>query len=529
MKRILSLILAALMLAAMFAGCAGNDAKTPSNELSQNTQKDPAAPAASEPTPVRWIGVDTAPKGMDEVVKAVNEKLQADGLNLAFQPEFIPRDVRDQKINAMFNAGDSAELIHIMENRSPSSALIAKGMLLPLDDLLAEYGQDMLKNIDEEVWKSCRVNGQTYTIPAYWKDGTKTGIGAGNETGVFPVRADKIKALGLEMPTTAREFIDTMKAVKEAWGEDGKDAYIWNITEPSVATVWLNREYDSWPFYVSYNDDMIRVTNTGEVEAWIETEEFKQNCKYYQEMYQANLIHPDFLSLPYEESERYINSSKWLVGGNVEPPDERCADAPELERDFILLHPEKPIYWTTPVLNVQAVLATSKHPEAGVQFLNWLYSSQENHQLLTCGIEGVHYTNPDVEAHTFERILDETGLPLYEFPEWQMAFKDFRLIDTTNLMVSEAHKTEYIDVSLNHAENAETPPNFGFTFDPAPVDTEYKNCIAEMSAVIYPIKFGIQDYDTYFPAALQRMKDAGLDKVVDEYRAQFEAWQAANK
>ena len=50
-----------------------------------------------------------------------------------------------------------------------------------------------------------------------------------------------------------------------------------------------------------------------------------------------------------------------------------------------------------------------------------------------------------------------------------------------------------------------------------------------MSAVIYPIKFGIQDYDTYFPAALQRMKDAGLDKVVDEYRAQFEAWQAANK
>ena len=46
----------------------------------------------------------------------------------------------------------------------------------------------------------------------------------------------------------------------------------------------------------------------------------------------------------------------------------------------------------TDVQNLNAIAATSEDPESGLKFLNWLYASEENHDLFHYGIEGTHYT-----------------------------------------------------------------------------------------------------------------------------------------
>ena len=61
----------------------------------------------------------------------------------------------------------------------------------------------------------------------------------------------------------------------------------------------------------------------------------------------------------------------------------------------ILLYPDEVKFNSFGMRNGTLVPITAKHPEAAIQFVNWAYSSQENHDLLALGIEGVHWRESD--------------------------------------------------------------------------------------------------------------------------------------
>jgi len=63
-----------------------------------------------------------------------------------------------------------------------------------------------------------------------------------------------------------------------------------------------------------------------------------------------------------------------------------------------------------------------------------------------------------------------------------------------------------------------------FTFDPTPVSTEYANCLALVTSDIYPIKLGIVKYDDGAQSAIDQLKAAGIDKVIEEYQNQLNAY-----
>jgi len=53
--------------------------------------------------------------------------------------------------------------------------------------------------------------------------------------------------------------------------------------------------------------------------------------------------------------------------------------------------------------------------------------------------------------------------------------------------------------------------------------------MALRSEAIYLIKFGFVPYDEGYEAAIKKLKDASLDKVVQEYEKQFQAFLAEEK
>lgn len=65
----------------------------------------------------------------------------------------------------------------------------------------------------------------------------------------------------------------------------------------------------------------------------------------------------------------------------------------------------------TYVQNLNAISSTSEDPESGLKFLNWLYASEENHDLFHYGIEGTHYTKTG--DHRIEQVKGDDGNPLY--------------------------------------------------------------------------------------------------------------------
>ena len=67
---------------------------------------------------------------------------------------------------------------------------------------------------------------------------------------------------------------------------------------------------------------------------------------------------------------------------------------------------------------------------------------------------------------------------------------------------------------------------FGFQYD----DTAVKSEVIACSAVIKKYKdgflHGIYDLDTVLPEFIQKLKEAGIDRIIDEKQRQLDSWLA---
>ena len=487
-----------VFLAALLALCIAGVA------VATGTQEEAAA-GTDGPLPVRYIVPDSPQPELEVVEQAVSEAMQAEGLNLTLDVEHIERTVLDDQLNVRFASGEPFELLHIMENRRPSTVFINAGQLRPIDDLIERYFTDSYDRFSEGEWSAGQVEGVQYTVPAAWKAQTRTG----SEAGFVGARIDKLRQYGFDsFPATRNELFDMLTSLKEQIGDP--NAYFWQGS-PQAAQVWLNRTHSTYPFWVDYGSELFKVTEDGEVEGWITSDEFAENARFMRRLVENDLVHPDWINIP-EAQEDQLQPFALLSGLGADP-----ADPPEGEELGFFLSPERDVYVSIPVLNANAVSVTSPHPETGIQWLNWLYKNQENHDLFLFGIEGQHYVDRGERIN--EPITDESGQSLYEFRFWQIGYRPWRQFDPGISPKSLEYQTSEHPTTTFHLASA-------FRFDPSPVEAQYQNVIAEWDRSILPIKLGAQSYDSAFENALGRMNAAGYQTVVDEFERQFNEWYA---
>lgn len=169
--------------------------------------------------------------------------------------------------------------------------------------------------------------------------------------------------------------------------------------------------------------------------------------------------------------------------------------------------------------NMNAISATSEDPESGLKFLNWLYASEENHALFHYGIEGTHYTK--VGDNRIEQVKGDDGNPLYVMDTWMTGYAPY-------LYWGKDSTDSNIDYMTYRSDNYVISPAAGFIFDASPVQSELTNLQTEIISSIYPIKVGMVSYEDNIDAAIEKLKAAGLDKYMEEYRTQFQAYLDAN-
>lgn len=83
---------------------------------------------------------------------------------------------------------------------------------------------------------------------------------------------------------------------------------------------------------------------------------------------------------------------------------------------------------------------------------------------------------------------------------------------------------KFIEIMGIEKPDAVNSVALNFVFDPANVADEYAACQAEVEQSIYPIKLGLVSYEEGYENALARMKAAGIDKVIEEYQKQLNAY-----
>ena len=67
----------------------------------------------------------------------------------------------------------------------------------------------------------------------------------------------------------------------------------------------------------------------------------------------------------------------------------------------------------------------------------------------------------------------------------------------------------------------------GFVFDSSSVQTEIANVTSVVTEMLKPLVTGSVDPETTVPQFLERLKTAGVDKIIAEKQAQLDAWNAS--
>ncbi|MEI0737171.1 extracellular solute-binding protein [Paenibacillus sp. JTLBN-2024] len=95
--------------------------------------------------------------------KALEDKLNADGLPLKLEFTYFPWDQYSNKLNLIAASGEKYDLAwtHV----SWLSQIVSKHVVSPLDEWLETNGKDLKANIPSANWLSASIDNKIYGIP----------------------------------------------------------------------------------------------------------------------------------------------------------------------------------------------------------------------------------------------------------------------------------------------------------------------------------------------------------------------------
>lgn len=467
------------------------------------------APAVAEDEPVTMVYVipGDEPQDLAGGLAAINDKLAADGVDVRLELRYYPWDAWDQRINIMLSTGEVFDLFHVMNDRVSLSNYASRGALADITDYIAEFGPNILDVCPEIMMKSGQVKDVQYAVPAYWV-----------ESALDPeltIRKDILDKYGLSVPTSFAELTETFEKVMEKWDGNQKP-YIPIIGANSARFGLASMEQDEWP-YVIY-DKVFYVDQEGNAENYFETEAFKKSCADARLWYEKGLINPDVLTVTSDNLNNQLMTGDWFVhAGTVGDITQIANNYPDITvDDFIAVtFTDKTRVRPYGTRNMNAVPLSSEHPEAAVKFFNWVYAGQDNYDLFVYGREGIDYEK--AEPHNRIPLSNAaTGEPPYYFSDWMVGNVKYLRPSLTAPQATN-------DMLYTVNESAVDGYASMFAFDATDVQTEYTDVQTQISALIAPIATGVQTYDDNIDNALKMLREAGVDRLIEEFKAQLAA------
>ena len=485
MKKVIAMVLTAGLCTAMLGGCGQSGS---SNATTENAA---AAAASGEKTVVTYLRPGTEVDHNAELVQAINDKLDADGTGLQLEIMYIPSDVFQDKVSLMLSTGEAFDLLCVMEDQKPFTSFVASEGIMPITQYVNQ-SENLKRVIPDYMWDAATINGEIYTIP----------------DNCITIRREKLEEFGLEDPQTMDDLLNMCEVFTKNWDGPNKPVVIPLYKEPFT---YLFRTLDTYPFTVQ--KDLIFIDQQGNVKNWMETDEFRQCADFFHKLYQGGYVPEDVLSAGWSSWNTMLTGDFiWVDQCQLWDTEQVWKERiPGVQLDTIYLNQKAPQFRSSSFRNDTAVSATSEHPEAAVKFMDWMYSSQENYDLMVYGVEGLTWNDAGNGLYT-------KNDPAFEFnADWMIGNLDY-------VRYQEGTYDKFIEIMGIEKPDAVNSVALNFVFDPANVADEYAACQAEVEQSIYPIKLGLVSYEEGYENALARMKAAGIDKVIEEYQKQLNAY-----
>jgi putative aldouronate transport system substrate-binding protein len=517
-----SVILSSLILSFALAtvGCSGKNSGSGGTNSSQATGT--AANGAKAPYEVVMVYPDSPQKDVGSVQDAMNSYLKQTYPDLNVSVKLNPIDwaAWNDKTNLMMASGDKFDLI-FTANWLNFDQQITKGGLLPLDDLLAKYGAD-IEAVEKNYHDAARRGGKLYGIHTHQELGNPQGIAFSKEL------VDKYKFdLSVLKSGEVKDLEPMLKTIKE--------------NEPDV-TPLVGPEFPLGAYYGSGSTDgvqniaVLNVKNTDAKDDYkvintFENPRYMELAKLTNKWFKAGYINKDASTQGLDIWKKFQAKKAFATVADMDivanlaigVPTPMPSKTATTGVDIIQVPMTIDRLQTGKMAaTMQAISKTSKDPDRTMQLLDLFFKDQKLLTLFNFGIEGKHYVMKNGQiALPDGKTSDATGY--YHDIMWQIGNQ---MLNYTR--VGEDPKKYENYEKFNQLVSQKKSRLFGFTFDPEPVKNELITIDNAKKAFEDGLKSGQLDPEQNIPKLLEKLKAAGVDKLIAEGQKQVDAWRKQN-
>jgi putative aldouronate transport system substrate-binding protein len=525
MKKFLTVMVSVTTLSTLLlTGCTE---KSPSPTPATSTD---VANTKEEMVELNFYMMNSPVNEFDRVMKKANEIIGKE-INAKLNLILVDSSTYADKMNLMINSGDKWDLSFTASwGNNNFTEKATKGAYADLTDLLPKYAPKTYSRIPQGLWDGVKVKDRIYGIVNYQQWGTAKRSGfkfrsdLANET-AFDWKAVKgkptleaLEKIGPFLGAALKKHPDMIGfETRSDYSMFANDPIYWNMEAVGDMAIpgWINlddpnkiiNQFES-PDFAKYSEIMRDWYNKGYVRKDGATvKDFTPDRKAGKIIAEVSSGWPDSIDYPGNPDSEAMSMTKSQGNG---PAVSVSTTRTRIQADA----------GTNAAI---AINSQSKHIEKALQLIELLNTNDDLYKLITLGEEGVDYKYN--EAGKFTQI---EGKYNFNWNEWQIGQsysptfsrtpfdknKDGDIQKGAQKIVYEADKT------------AEVSALSGFVFDPTPVKTQVANCSAVTTELIPAISSGSVDPAKSVPDLLKRLKTAGVDDIIKEKQAQYDAWKA---
>ena len=551
-KRTICLLLAMIMvLSIVLAGCS-KTAETPAAdetpattepaETTDNTEtpeapEETAEPALEQKTIQLMITGAGKQANSDKVWAAFNEQLQQYVPNTTVEFIDVSFDEYSEKFSQVLASGEGVDLAWTgwLINKPQN---IADGNLMPLDDLLAEYGQGIVDILGEEVVEIHRnaADGKLYYLPSWqglcgerrgwlvvteiaelagdtWIEDTEAALNKwrNNYTGIEDFQA--------VLDQATKYLAAAKEAGKLGAGINTGRAFGWSM-------------YNGMYSFLGVGGAEIGITycdGTFTVKDGVAGEHYKLYAKTMADWYKEGYIRSDIMSVDTSTltmpKNGEITDTTYVFSCDpyLTEADQEAAIA-DAGMDMTYLPIEENAYLILGGDTSYAIPYCADEPERAMMVLNAIYSQPDLYNTLIYGIEGEDYTkNADGTITTSYVGASPTADDSYGIQRWIIG-------SCKNALINNGTDPNYYADLEALEETARVNPFLNFTFD----RTNVEGICASILNVYY--EYGPQldngvagdNWEELYNNYMAARKDAGIEELVTEFQNQLNAYIEAN-
>lgn len=516
-KKKLSVGVLMLLLAMMIvvSACGSNNSSSSSSPVSSSSQPSTSnsevasADAAtggidtSEHVDLTWYYPQWSDqKDLAKVEEAMNKIVNAK-INATIHLKPINMSDYEQKMNTSIAANEAFDIVWTSNWAFQYRQNATKGAFLPLDELLAQLAPETKASMPDFIWDATRVKTKIYGVPNYQTITNRAG---------YVVQKQYADKYNLD-PASVKSFADMepfLKAVKAGepnlipLGMDRTGAFLRAASAYNLEVITQTGAYEM-------NDESTKIVNV------YETQQFKDYLQVVRSWYEKGYINEDSPTL---KTVSDILSTGTVVASfnNVLKPGGEAEYKKQFGNNDVIYVPisQSVVSTNSIITTMNAISRTSKNPERAMMFLNLMNTDKELYNLMSFGIQDVHYKK--IDDQTISAIADSGYSP---GTNWMFG-------NTFNSYYQEGQQPGVWEETIKDNSTAIPSKLMGFAFDEEPVKSELANITTVKDEMEGMLSTGSVDYERYLPKLLERLKSAGADKVNAELQKQIDEWKAAN-